>query len=330
MVDLVPAIRLASHRLTSSTAFGVFVARTCDVEDATAFAVMKSPAAGYAVDAERHNSQTLCRISFVLPETVVLKNCPPSVKAAYMLLLLLFKELDANTKQNDTINKYTIKTCVLHCIVTGAFDPVPDRNDLTAASVKACFHILLEHLCWCIQDDAVESASLPGHLMAVWNMEPFPHFYKWAFCRFRQNPLKPNDERVYRGLLAKWNWHFDDEKYNSIYIRYALQSNMDRAQRGKNVVSDALQMMHSACHDPESNCSLPDVSAGYEVVDGSVEYSFGNDEEIKFLRYVAEGHQHLPGMTSALPSYNVHSFIQRGECPHLDCSRWFETFGEWI
>jgi len=78
----------------------------------------------------------------------------------------------------STVNKYALKCCLLHCIVTGAIGAKPDET-ITNDSLLECIRTILRRLWQVVLDDAVPSVANPVQLLPVWNYEPGPYYCRW-------------------------------------------------------------------------------------------------------------------------------------------------------
>ena len=170
-IDFVPAIP-TRLKLSPDTPFSRYVAENLPKTDSRAFAVMKPHK--YTIGNEANG---FCPSNFIILEAEIVRRAPASVRAAYLMLKhLLFCK---SAVPVDT-NKYALKQCFLHCIVTHEFDS-SQCEDVTAESLIRCVRVIMRRLWQCTLEDAVNSVYGSGHLLPFWEFEPFAGFLKVYF-----------------------------------------------------------------------------------------------------------------------------------------------------
>ena len=168
-IDFVPAVptRLI---LSPDTPFGRYVSKYLPKTDSRAFAVMKPHK--YTIGNEANG---FCPSNFIILEAEVVRRAPASVRAAFIMLKHL---LFCKCPMPVDANKYALKQCFLHCIVTHEFDSSQCEDVVTAENLVACVRVIMRRLWQCTQDDAVNSVYASGHVLPFWEFEPFAGFLK--------------------------------------------------------------------------------------------------------------------------------------------------------
>ena len=171
-IDFVPAVP-TRRSLRADTPFGHYVTENLPKTDSRAFAVMKPHK--YTIGNEANG---FCPSNFIMLEAEIVRRAPASVKAAYILLKHL---LFCKQPMSVDVNKYTVKQCFLHCIVTHQFDSSQTEDVITPENLIGCVRAIVKRLWQCTQDDAVSSVYDSGHLFPFWEFEPFAGFLKVYF-----------------------------------------------------------------------------------------------------------------------------------------------------
>ena len=133
-------------------------------------------------------SDTVARVSFAYAESLLIRACPPVVKAAYMVGKWL---TTADHKHDDEAEKcifpssHVLKTAVLTCVAE--MEPMPDsatgrHRDPDAARsldtkeltewIQKLFRCLLKFS----SQDAVPTLLMPNFCLPVWKYEEYLHF----------------------------------------------------------------------------------------------------------------------------------------------------------
>jgi len=161
-VDLVPSLR-TGRQLRSDTPFAIFAA-TVDDDMKESYAVFKQP--NYVFGPEMNG---LCPVAHVKLESELIRRSPRTVRAAYMWLKLQYFLM-------ESLHKYMLKTCLLHCLVNDQFDEVAFSDIITEESLRSCLRTIAVRLKDSIDRDDERSISNPENLLPVWEFEPFAHY----------------------------------------------------------------------------------------------------------------------------------------------------------